>query len=159
MRNAMAAVACVFLLSACASASGTMLSEDTAIISAEGNGPSDRDRVIQDVLAEAARLTSANGYRYFVVLTADDLTHTVTMRVPGRLLYNQPPRSNESFGTYTGRAYATGGSTYMTPDRKVERIKPAMDIIIRMYRAGEIEPAADGVFDAVAMPAPETMRR
>lgn len=150
MRNAIAALACI-LLTGCTSASGTMLSEDTAIISAEGKGPTDRERIIRDVLAEAARLTNANGYRYFVVLTADDLTHTVTIRTPGRLLYNQPPRSSEAFGAYSGRAYATGGSTYMTPDRKEERVKPAVDIIIRMYRLGEIEPSVDGVFDAVAM--------
>jgi hypothetical protein len=154
MRKAIATFACVVLLAGCASASSTMLSQDTAIISVEGNGPNARDKVVQDVLAEAARLTNANGYRYFVVLTADDLTHTVTVRTPGRLLYNQPPRSTEgSFGTYAGRAYAVGGSTYQTPDRIQERIKPAMDIIIRMYRAGEIEPA-EGVFDAVAMLAP-----
>lgn len=149
MRNAMASLACVFLLTACASASGTMLSQDTAIISAEGSGPADRDKIIRDVLAEAARLTTANGYRYFVVLTADDLTHTVTVRYPGRLLHNQPPRVGEAFGAFTGRAYATGGSSYMLPDRVEERIKPAMDIIIRMYREGEIEPA-DGVWDATA---------
>jgi hypothetical protein len=148
MRNAMASLACIFLLG-CVSASGTMLSEDTAIISAEGNAPSDRDRIIRDVLAEAARLTTANGYRYFVVLTADDLTHTVTVRYPGRVLHNQPPRTNEAFGAFAGRAYATGGSSYMLPDRVEERIRPAMDIIIRMYRPGEIEPA-DGVWDATA---------
>ena len=154
MRKAITALACLVLLSGCASATSSMLSDDTAIISAEGNGPADRDRVVQNVLAEAARLTNANGYRYFVVLTADDLTHTVMVRTPGRLLHNQPPRSSESFGTYSGRAYATGGSTYQTPDRVQEHVKPAMDIMIRMYRAGEIQPR-EGVFDALAMSAPD----
>ena len=154
MRRAIAAFACAILLSGCASASSSMLSEDTAIVSAEGIGPNDRDKVVQDVLAEAARLTNANGYRYFVVLTADDLTHTVTVRTPGRLLHNQSPRSTEAFGTYSGRAYATGGSTYQTPDRVQEHVKPAMDIMIRMYRAGEIQPR-EGVFDALGMPAPD----
>ena len=156
MRNAMASLAFVFLLGGCASASGTMLSEDTAIISAEGSGPNDRDRVVHDVLAEAARLTAANGYRYFVVLTADDLTRTVTVRYPGRVLHNQPPRAGEAFGTFAGRAYATGGSSYMLPDRIEERIHPAMDIIIRMYRPGEIEPRAEGVWDATAAVGPLT---
>jgi len=150
MRKAIAALACVFLLCSCASIDSAMLSKDTARISTEGNGPADRDKVIRDALAEAARLTTANGYRYFVVVTADDLTHTVTVRTPGRLLYNQPPRSGEPFGTFGGRAYATGGSNYQTPDRVQERIKPAMDIMIRMYHVGEIEPA-EGVFDATAM--------
>jgi hypothetical protein len=151
MSKAFAALVCFLLLTGCASATGTMLSDDTALISAEGKSPSDHDKVIRDVLAEAARLTSAQGYRYFIVLTADDLTHTVTVRTPGRVLYNQPPRSGESFGTYGARAYTTGGSTYQTPDRVVERIRPAMDIMIRMYRMGEIVPV-DGVFDAMAMP-------
>ena len=156
MRKAITALACLVLLSGCASAaSSSMLSEDTAIVSSEGLGPNDRERVVQNVLAEAARLTSAHGYRYFVVLTADDLTHTVTIRTPGRLLHNQSPRSTEAFGTYSsGRAYATGGSNYQTPDRVQERIKPAMDIMIRMYRVGEIQPR-DGVFDALAMAAPD----
>ena len=97
MRKAIAALACVSsLLYSCASIDSALLSEDTARISTEGNGPADRDKVIRDALAEAARLTTANGYRYFVVLTADDLSHTVTVRTPGRLLYNQPPRSAES---------------------------------------------------------------
>ena len=150
MRKAITAFACVVLLSGCASATSSMLSEDTALISAEGIGPNDREKVVQDVLAEAARLTNAHGYRYFVVLTADDVTHTVTIRTPGRLLHNQSPRSTEAFGTFSsGRAYATGGSNYQTPDRVEERVKPAMDIIIRMYRAGEIQPR-EGVFDALA---------
>ncbi len=158
MRKVVAALACVVLLTGCASASSTMLSDDTALISAEGNGASDRDKVVRDVLAEAARLTSANGYRYFVVLTADDLSQAKTVRIPGRVLYNQSPRSAESFGTYAGRAYATGGTAYQTPDRIEERVRPAMDIMIRMYRAGEIEPA-DGVFDAAAMLTPATSAR
>ena len=157
MRKVITALACVVLLAGCASASSTMLSDDTALISAEGNGASDRDKVVRDVLAEAARLTSANGYRYFVVLTADDLSHSVTVRIPGRILYNQPPRSGEAFNAYAGRAYATGGSTYQTPDRIEERVRPAMDIMIRMYRVGEIEPT-EGVFDATAMLTPADAR-
>ena len=152
MRKAIASLACVLLLAGCASASGTMLSDNTAIVSAEGTGPAYRDQVVRDALAAAARLTTAHGYRYFVVLTADDLTRTVTIRYPGRVLHNQPSRTNEAFATYSGRAYATGGSTYMLPDRVEERIHPAIDIIIRMYRVGEIEPA-EGVFDSMAMPA------
>src|SRR5262245_48499646 len=130
MRKLITALACVCLLVGCASANSTMLSADTAIISSEGSGPNARDKVVNDALSEAARLTNEKGYRYFVVLTADDLTHTVTVRTPGKLLYNQPARSSgDAFGTFSGRAYATGGSTYQTPDRVEERIKPAMDII------------------------------
>jgi hypothetical protein len=157
MRNAIASLACAVLLG-CATASGTMLNENTARISGQGSGPAYRDKVIHDVLAEAARLTTANGYRYFVVLTADDLTHTVTVRTPGRVLHSQAQRTNETFGTFGGRAYATGGSIYMLPDRVEEHIRPAMDIMIRMYRPGEIEPQMEGVWDATAALPPVTAR-
>jgi hypothetical protein len=149
MHKAVAAFAGFLLLAGCASASGTMLSEDVAIISSEGNGPSDHDKVIQNALAEAARLTSAHGYRYFVVLTADDLTRTMTLRRPGPIFYNQSPPPGRTFGTISGRLFVPD-STYMTPDLKVERVRPALDIMIQMYREGEIEPA-DNVFDAMAM--------
>ena len=154
MRNAIAALACVVLLAGCASASSTMLSNDTALISAEGNGPSDGQKVLRDVLAEAARLTNAQGYRYFVVLTADDLTRTTTLKRPGPTFYNQAPPPNRTFGTISGRLFVPD-STYMAPDQTVVRIKPALDIMIRMYRVGEIEPA-EGVFDATAMLTPAT---
>jgi hypothetical protein len=157
MRKVVAALACVVVLTGCASASSTMLSDDTALISAEGNGASDRDKVVRDVLAEAARLTSANGFRYFVVLTADDLSQTVTVRIPGRILYNQPPRSGEALNAYAGRAYATGGSTYQTPDRIEEGVRGAMENFIGLYRGGVIEPA-EGVFDAMAMRAAAATR-
>jgi hypothetical protein len=152
MRKAIALLVCVGVLSGCASASSTMLSEDTAIISAESNGPGGGDKLVRDALAEAARVTRAHGYRYFVVLTADDLTHTVTVRIPGMPLYAQPPRANESFRGFVGRGFATGPpSIPMTPDRTEQRIKPAMDIMIRMHRQGEIEPKAEGVWDATAI--------
>jgi hypothetical protein len=149
MRKVIAALACVVVLAGCASASGTMLSEDVAIISSEGNGPSGHDKVIRNALAEAARLTSAQGYRYFVVLTADDLTRTETFKRPGPIFYNQAPAPGRTFGTISGRLFVPD-STYMTPDQTVERVRPALDIMIRMYRDGEIEPAED-VFDATAM--------
>ena len=156
MRKAIAALAYVVLLAGCASASGTMLSDDVAIISSEGYGPSDRDKIIRNALAEAARLTSAHGYRYFVVLTADDLTRTETLKRPGPIFYNQSPAPGRTFGTISGRLFVPD-STYMAPDVTVERVRPALDIMIQMYRVGEIEPR-EGVFDATAMVTPGSAR-
>ena len=154
MRKAIAALACVVFLTGCTSTSSTLLSEDVAVISSEGKGPSDRDKIIQNALAEAARLTSAHGYRYFVVLSADDLTRTMMVNRPGPIFFNQSPSPGRTFGTISGRLFAPD-TTYMSPDQMVERVKPALDIMIRMYREGEIEPA-DGVFDALTNLAPRT---
>jgi hypothetical protein len=87
MRKPSAVLACIVLLG-CASASGTMLSENVAIISAEGSGPGDRETIVQNALAEAARLTKAHGYRYFVVLSADNLSRTTTLKAPGHAYYD-----------------------------------------------------------------------
>jgi hypothetical protein len=150
MRRAIAALACIALLG-CASASGTMLSEDVAIISAQGHGPGDRDKVIQNALAEAARLTRAHRYRYFVVLAADDVTSTMTLTRPGPIFYNQSPAPGRTFGTLSGRLFMPDPA-YMTPDETVERVRPALDITIQMYREGEVEPSMEGVWDATALP-------
>lgn len=148
MRRASAAFACL-LLFGCASASGTMLSENVAIISAEGNAHRDGETIVQNALAEAARLTRAYGYRYFVILTADNLTHTTTLRVPGRTYHDQ--FTSRWTGALPNAGAISGGlltETYTTPDRTEERIWPTLEIMIRMYREGEIEPSMGNVFDA-----------
>ena len=67
MRKIFALIAAAILLAGCALAQGTMLSDNTARITARANSTANRDRVIQDALAEAARLTRAKGYRYFII--------------------------------------------------------------------------------------------
>ena len=143
MRKVSAALACIVLLG-CASASSTMLSEDVAVISAEGNGSGDREAVVQNALTEAARLTRAHGYRYFVVLTADNSTRTTTLKDPGVTFFNPSPSNRRSIGPLYGFVQ----DTYMAPDRTAERIWPRLDIMIRMYREGEIDPSMDGVWAA-----------
>jgi hypothetical protein len=143
---------CAFLSAGCTSASGTMLSADTALVYATGNHPSARERVLKAALNEAAELTSARGYRYFVILTADDTTRVVTHQVPGRTYANETSHQR-SFGATFGNAPERPGNTYTAPDTQVQRVRSSLDLIIRMYRAGEIEPA-EGVWDATATLAP-----
>jgi hypothetical protein len=143
---------CAFLCVGCTSASGTMLSADTALVYATGNHPSARERVLKAALNEAAELTSARGYRYFVILTADDTTRIVTHQVPGTSFPNET-RHERTLGATYFNAPERPGNTYTAPDTQLQRVRPGLDLVIRMYRAGEIEPA-EGVFDAVAMLSP-----
>jgi|SRR6185436_3112213 len=154
MRIAVTLVWCAFFCAGCTSANSTMLSADTALVYATGNNPSAREQVLKAALNEAAELTTARGYRYFVILTADDTTRVVTLQVPGASLPNET-RHERTFGSTYGNAPERPGNTYTTPDTQLQRVRPGLDLVIRMYRAGEIEPK-DGVFDALATltPAP-----
>jgi len=148
----MALVACVVLSAACTSANSTMLSADTALVYATGNDPSAREQILRAALYEAAELTTARGYRYFVILTADDTTRLVTLQVPGTSLPNETSHER-TFGSTYGNAPERPGNTYITPDTQLQRVRPGLDLVIRMYRAGEIEPK-EGVFDAMDTLAP-----
>jgi len=131
-----------------------MLSADTALVYASGNNPSRHEQVINAVLHEAAELTNAHGYRYFVILTADDTTRVVTVQVPGHAIPNET-NHQRNFGATFGNAPERPGNTYTAPDTQLQRVRPGLDLVIRMYRAGEIKPA-EGVFDAVTMLSPTT---
>jgi len=126
-----------------------MLSEDTALVYATGANPSQRSKVLGAALRQAAELTSARGYRYFVILTADDTTRTMTITGPGDTFPNETSHQR-TFGATYGNAPERPGNTYTTPNTQTERVRPGLDLLIRMYRTGEIA-ESDGVWDAEAM--------
>jgi hypothetical protein len=126
-----------------------MLSEDTALVYATGADPSQREHVLKAALKEAAELTNAHGYRYFVILSATDTTRTVTIPVPGQSYPNETDH-RRPFGATFGHAPERPGNTYTAPDTQVQRVRPGLDIVIRMYRSGEIS-EMDGVWDSASM--------
>jgi hypothetical protein len=137
-----------------------MLGEDTALVYATGVDPSRREQVLRAALREAAELTSARGYRYFVILSATDTTRTVTIPVPGHSIPNETDH-RRPFGATFGHAPERPGNTYTTPDTQMQRVRPGLDIVIRMYRSGEIQ-EMDGVWDSMsvlALPASAELRR
>ena len=157
MRTLMTLAACVFSAGGCASANSTMLSEDTALVYATAGDPSQREQVLRAALRKAAELTSARGYRYFVILTADDTTRTVTIRIPGQTYPNETKHERTLGATYL-HAQELPGNTYTAPDTQVQRRRPGLDLVIRMHRIGEIS-EMDGVWDAEAILAPMTARQ
>ena len=93
MRKFIAVAACAVLLSGCVSARSTMLTESTAEVTARGAHSNDRDEVVYATLEEAAKLTRMHGYRYFVILMAEDASHWGSTNVPGLVLnYNRNAR-------------------------------------------------------------------
>ena len=142
--------ALALLLAGCASASPSqsmMITEDTALISSVANGLETKQVLLDEALTEAAKVTRAHGFRYFVVLGADDASAVVTRVIPGRtfLRQNIAPRA---FGTTNLSGTYLPGATFVTPDQQVKQVRLGVDITIRMYRDGDIDPKREGVWNS-----------
>jgi len=146
MRKIIALMMCAPLLAGCASSSSTMLSGDTAMISAWGAGLGDRPRVIKATLPEAAKLTRVHYYRYFVILRAEDVSTTGSIRRGGDTFHDETsherPLGTTNFG---GPNYP--GHSYTTPETTELYVRLRFETTIRMYRIGEIDPGMEGVFN------------
>ena len=129
MRKFLACSAALFVLGGCAAPHSTMLADDSALISVFGSSPNDREMVIQAALAEAARTTAAQGYRYFIIIKAQDVSRMGTMTAHDQTGARKP------------------GANYVTFSRNVTYLRPGIDITIRMFREGEIDPQIMGVWN------------
>jgi hypothetical protein len=136
MRKFFAVSAALLLLSGCAVAHSIMLADDSAIVSASGRGPEDREQVIQHVLAQAAKTTAAHGYRYFIILKAQDSSRAGTMTVHDQMGARTAPGN-----------LSRPGANYVQFSRNVSYLRPGLDITIRMFREGEIDPEIMGVWN------------
>ncbi len=143
-----AVVLLALALADCTRASTTMLSPDTAVISGRGTAFDTSGGVAKATLNEAATQTLARGYRYFVVTNAQDASRTGVFVSPGH------STSYTTGSVYASGNYATGSATtqtYTTPSTATPFVKPGVEATIKMYRQGEIDPKAPGVWDAQAV--------
>jgi hypothetical protein len=145
MRKFIAVAACAVLLSGCVTARSTMLTENTAEVTVSGAHPNDRDEVVSGTLEEAAKLTRKHGYRYFVILTAEDASHLGSTNVPGLVLsYNRNARFT---GAPIPGLQHSPSATFKTPDTSMSFITPGLMITIQMYREGEVDPGRQEVWN------------
>jgi hypothetical protein len=133
------------VLAGCAhSTESMMLTDDTALISATGRDRNDEGKVVDATLREAAKLTRQHGYNYFVILSAADASRVGNTIVPNGRLQNQPA-TDSTYGTSTlSRSFRVGAATFV--GRRTSYYKPGLDITIRMYRPGDIDPQRAGVW-------------
>jgi hypothetical protein len=136
MRKFFCLFSMLLVLGACASPHTIVLADDSALISVFGNGPEDREKVIQNALAQAGRATAAQGYRYFIILKAQDVSRLGTMTVHDQTGPRTAPNNISKPGT-----------NYVTFSRNVTYLRPGLDITIRMFREGEIDPLIMGVWN------------
>lgn len=154
MRQSLVA-AMALLLSAAASGcarpiESMMITEDTALVSVIGKNPEDKNKVIESSLQEAARLTASKGYRYFVILDTADASVTGERTEPPR-----PTQRERNITTPTAAGQLNTAPVYRDyfrfPGRKVTYLRPGIDITIRMYREGEIDPKSQGVWNTAEL--------
>jgi hypothetical protein len=156
MRKFIAVAACAVLLSGCVSARGTLLTESTAVVTASGAHSNDRDEVVYATLEEAAKLTRMHGYRYFVILMAEDASRWGSTNVPGLVLrYDMKARP---IGAFPGLQHLPS-ATFTTPDTSVPYITPGLMITIRMYREGEVDPGGQEVWNPEVILGPTASAR
>ena len=157
MRRFIAVAACAVLLSACVSARSTMLTESTAVVTGSGAHPNDRDEVVSATLQEAAKLTRMHGYRYFVILMAEDASHSGTTNVPGLVLHYT--WGSRPVGMPIPGLQHAPSETFKTPDTSVSHITPGLMITIRMYREGEVDPGWQEVWNPEVILGPTASAR
>jgi len=150
MREIRSLIACAVLVAGCASSASTMVSNDTAVISAWGTGLEDKPRVLKATLTEAANLTRAHLYRYFVILKSEDVSTTGIRTTPGQTLRNETAH-DRGLGTTTFTAPESAGASFTTPDETELYVRLRFETTIRMYRVGEIDPTQKDVFDPDAI--------
>jgi len=112
-----------------------MLAENMALISSLGTNSAAREKVIQDALTEAGRVTRVHGYRYFIILKAGDAS------ISGVMVDNQ------IFRNLLPNTLGKPGANFLTVSRNLNYFRPGLDITIRMYREGEIDPRVEGVWN------------
>lgn len=138
MRKRILLTICAILLVACASSKSVLLTEDTALVSAFGRSPGDKGKIIDATLHEAAKLTQAHGYRYFVILTAAGTSTMPRTRVSASSRYQSRPDLYSSAYRRPTSAFDIGSAPR----------KPGLEITIRMYRLGEVDPDSQGVWNS-----------
>ena len=105
----------------------TRITNDTAQITARGNGYTDPDTIQRYALRRAAEETISDGFDLFHINSDLDRTRT----------------GSESYGYATGNRYSVWGSSFTMPI-----IKPGETFIIKMFKGPAPNPMPDGLFDA-----------
>ncbi|MGN6517124.1 MAG: CC0125/CC1285 family lipoprotein [Rhizomicrobium sp.] len=125
--------------------SATRIDDNTIQISGKGNAYTSAATIQQYVLLKAADETLADGYDFFVLVSASDASRSGAFYVPGQTTsYTTGSASimgNNVYGQATTHTYATPGSAFIF-------IKPGEDAVIKMYRGVKPADAPPNVYDA-----------
>jgi hypothetical protein len=96
-----------------------MITNDTARISARGNGFTDQARVVDFVILKAAETAEAQGFTHFAMLSTTDASRVSAHTTPGTMQTN----------VYGNSAYTT-----YNPGMTHAVVKPGADTIVRFCK-------------------------
>lgn len=151
--SSVAALLAASLLMGCVQTNSVMMDQRTAIISTKvqktGSGfdiltPGDNASLLKTSLKEAAALTLKSGYRYFELVNTRDQTRMVNFTSSGSTTCNGMVMNNGA----PGAVQPFNANCLTSAPSSTTVAEPAIDILVRMYADGEIDPKKEGVFDA-----------
>ena len=98
----------------------------------------DRSDVLKSLYSEIAKEAAMRGYAYFVINDSKSYDNVSTVHTQGAKQYSYS--YNPVFNQYEARSM---------PQQSMieERHIPVMEATVRLYKAGEIDPAKEGVWD------------
>lgn len=129
MRNL--ALLCALLVGGCASSYNSgrmgftggvdaqMITNDTARISARGNGFTDRARIVDFTLLKAAETALGQGFTHFEIINSADASRVGTLTTPGYAQTN---------------VYGRTAITTYSPGAVSNYIKPGQDTLVRFCK-------------------------
>ena len=98
----------------------------------------DRSDVLKSLYSEIAKEAAMRGYAYFVINDSKSYDDVYTVHTPGDIQYNY------SYNPILKRYEATQMAQQSVSE---ERHRPVMEATVRLYKAGEIDPSQEGVWD------------
>jgi len=96
-----------------------MITNDTARISARGNGYTDRARIMDFIMLKSAETALAQGFTHFTILNAADATRTGTFSTPG---------------TVTTTVYGNSVFSTYNPGDVETVVKPGQDVLVQFCK-------------------------
>ncbi len=139
---------CLAALVACVRVNSNMLDSRTVVISGRGTAFDNAGGVQRAVLQKAAQEAQAAGFAYFRILSSQDETRQGVVVVPGQTYTNGVATAN-CIGAFCSGNYSS--SSYTTPSSAFGVVKPGVDIYVRFYREGEIDPGTPGVWNVASV--------
>lgn len=110
----------------------------TLHVTTKAAGWGDRSDVLKSLYSEIAKEAALRGYAYFVVTDSKSYDDVYTVHSPGDVHYNY------SYNPILNRYEATQMAQQSVSQ---ERHVPVMEATVRLYKAGEIDPSQEGVWD------------
>lgn len=132
------------LLAGCVSTEVRMIDERSAIISGGGNAYTSMAAVEDGIMYRAAVETRARGFDYFAIMNSRDTS------AAGQIAAPSMPSSDTtaSLNCYGQHCSGTAHTTYSGGGGSFSYVKPGQDVMVRFYRASEVNPNARGLWNA-----------